>query len=493
MIGPMRASDMMGAKDEAAASAKRGPGRAPAPTAVLAAAWLAVLLAAWAMVLCGCLGPDDGGNTYLRFQNPELTADFDSLHIHGINARKGDTLLIRRWHKGEEFPAQVAYPPGLEAAFTMLVRGYKGEALAYQSRTAIAGGKARAQVRDFRLAAPALPDAPISLTARVGDSIELDPVWETRPGIYRQPDSGGPETYTPEAVFAWSRGGQSLGRDSVLALGALTLADSGTYLFSAENPAGRDSLEFRLSVRHMLPRIAEIKSQAALPGKPLTVAPNIARSDSLIFNWMKDGVTASTDTVLAFAALGAGDTGTYQLAVANASDPSETAVSNRFAVAFAPDPNAAWKPEGAFTAGAQENSSHGTALDLDAMRAMLYSEAAQKQTLIDLLFVYSGGSLKLMSPVAAKHASDLTYADGFDDAKIKDVKIVKAGAKPASPAAGRSAFNAGPQVNSINVAAGQGFLVKTTDGNLAWLKVESIQGGSAASASADFTVALAPF
>ena len=48
-------------------------------------------------------------------------------------------------------------------------------------------------------------------------------------------------------------------------------------------------------------------------------------------------------------------------------------------------------------------------------------------------------------------------------------------------------------MNSIGIAAGQGFLVKTTDGNLAWLKIESIQGGSAAAASAQLTVALAPF
>jgi hypothetical protein len=467
-----------------------GPGKFPRGGASILAA---VFLVFYAMIPSGCLAPEPDENSYLRFQNPELTAGFDSLQVLGVNARKGDTLAIRRWRKGEDFPSQAAYPPGLEAAFTLLVRGYIGEALVYQSRTAVAGGKAQAQVRDFLLAAPALPGLPISRTARVGDVLELDPVWETRPGTYRQPDSGGPETYTPEAVFAWTRAGQVLGRDSVLTLGALTLADSGTYLFSAENRAGRDSLEFRLTVKHMLPKITDIKPQAALPGKALTVRPVIARSDSLLFRWMKDGLVVSTDTALVFPALGAADTGAYQLAVANASDTSETDVSNRFAVSFAPDPNAAWKAEASITAGAQDNSSHGTALDLDAGRAMLYSEAAQKQPLIDLLLVYSGGSLKFMSAVAAKHAGDLTYADGFDDAKIKDVKLVKAASKPASPADGRTAFNAGSPVNSIGIAAGQGFLVKTTDGNLAWLKIESIQGGSAAAASAQLTVALAPF
>jgi hypothetical protein len=181
------------------------------------------------------------------------------------------------------------------------------------------------------------------------------------------------------------------------------------------------------------------------------------------------------------------------LAVANASDTSETAVSNRFTVGFAPDPDEAWKPEGSLTAGAQNNSSHGTAIDLDITKAMLISEASQKQALIDLVFVYSGGSLKLMSAVSAKKASDLEYADDFEDAKIKDVKFVKAASKPATPAAGRTAYNAGPLVNSSAVKAGDGFLVKTTDGNLAWLKISSIEGGAAAAASADLIVALAPF
>src|SRR4051794_38837089 len=154
-----------------------GPGKSPRGGASILAA---VFLILFAMFLSGCLAPEADGNSYLRFQNPELTAGLDSLQVLGVNARKGDTLAIRLWRKGEDFPTQAAYPPGLEAAFTLLVRGYIGDVLVYQSRTAVAGGKAQAQVRDFLLAAPALPDLPISRTARVGDILELDPVWETR-------------------------------------------------------------------------------------------------------------------------------------------------------------------------------------------------------------------------------------------------------------------------------------------------------------------------
>jgi hypothetical protein len=443
--------------------------------------------------LFACQSTDPEGGTYLRFRNPELTAGLDSLNVLGINAAEDDTLPIHHWSKGEAFPSEVPYPPGLDRAFTMLVQGYKGETLVYQSRTAVAGERAQPPIRDFQLVAPALTDVPVAFTARVKDAVTLEPAWEARPGISRQADTGGAMVFIPEAAFTWTRNGQVLGRDSVFAFGALSRSDSGTYVFTAENKAGRDSMVFTVRVKHMLPRIADINAQAALVGRPLTVKPVLTRSDSVLYRWLKDGSVFTTDSVLAFAALGAGDTGTYQLAVANASDSTETAVSNRFTVHFAPDPDGVWKTEKAIAAGAQSNSSHGTALDFDASKAMLYSEAAQKQALIDLLFVYSDGTHKLMSPVAVKAAGDLNYADGFDNTKIVDVKFVKVAAKPANPAAGRAAYDAGSKVNALAVAAGQGFLVKTTDGNLAWVKIESIQGGAGAAASVDLTVALGAY
>lgn len=450
-------------------------------------------LSAFAVILSGCLSPNAEEKSFLRFQNPELTAGLDSLNVLGANTLKGDTLLIHRWQKGEAFPTQVSYPPGLEAAFTLLVHGYLAEVLVYQSRTVIAGGKAQPQVRDFRLAAPALPDMPISLLARVGDAIRLDPVWETRPGIYRQTDSGESEVYTPEAEFVWSRAGLIVGRDSAFALKALAMADSGAYFFSAENRAGKDSLEFRLTVKPMLPRIAEIKPQAAIPGKPLTVKAIVTRSDALLFRWTKNGVLVSTDSLLAFAALSATDTGTYQLAVANASDTTETTVSNRFYVGFAPDPDEIWKPDKVIWAGAQGNSTYGTVLDLDGGKALFFKDASDKEALLDLLLVFSGGAVKFMSPVAARRANDLDYADNFDSTKIHDVKFVKASTKPALPEAGRVAFDKGPQVNSAGLVIKQGFLVKTTDGNLAWVKVDTLMNTTSSSAAAKLIVALAPF
>jgi hypothetical protein len=380
----------------------------------------------------------------------------------------------------------------LEAAFTLLVRGYKGETLVYASRTAVAGNHAQPQVRDFRLAAPALPDLPIALSQRVGDAVKLVPVWETRPGIYRQTDSGGQESFAPEAALAWSREGRLLGRDSVLGFGSLALADAGTYLFSAANEAGADSLEFRLSVRHMLPKIAEIKPQSARLGKPLKVVPLVTRSDSLLFRWVRNAIAVSSDTVLKFDSLRARDTGTYQLAVANASDTTEKTLSNRFTIGIAPEPVEAWKSLKGFTVGAQANTAYGTALDLDAGQALFAPQAKEMASALEFLFVFSAGKLKLMNPLVAMRTTDLDYADKFDSAKVKDVKMVVTTAKFAAPGDARTAYTKGTKVTSAVAAAGQGYLVETASGNIAWLRIETIPGTPSSGSYATLALDIAP-
>jgi hypothetical protein len=431
----------------------------------------------------GCLGPDGDGGAYLRFQNPEITAGLDSLRILGINAAKGDTVPVLRWHKGEGFPAQAPYPPGLEAAFTLLTLGYKGDALVYQSRSAVSGGHAGGPVHDFRLVAPALPHLPAALTARYAESVLLKPAWEARPGVYRRPDSGAAELFTPEGEFAWIRNGGILARDSVLKLDSLTFADSGSYSFLAENRAGRDSMLFVLQVRHMLPRIDPGKPTVGRIGEALAVRPAIRHTDSLRFRWTKEGDSAvvSRDSVLSIAKLQAKDTGSYLLAVSNASDTTEIATS-RFKVVLA-----SWAASPQLTVGAQSNSGYGTCLDFDGSKVMFHDEAVDKGDLVDLLFVFLDNAPKLMSPVAAKKAN-LDYAHDFADAHIHDVKFVRADAKPRNPDEGRAAYNAGTKVNASAVAAGNGFLVGTSDSNLVWIKVVSIRNGSTASASADLEV-----
>jgi hypothetical protein len=453
-------------------------------------AWITAFAAA---LLWACRGTEGPSGTFLRIGNPELTAGLDSLRLLGFEAAGGDSVLIHFWRKGEAFPQEIALPAALDGAFTLLARGYSKDVLVYQSRSAIAGGKARDPVRDFRLEAPALTDVPVDLTARVMDNIVLRPAWEARPGIYRQADSSGIELFTHEAEYAWIREGQVLGRDSTLRRDSVTFMDAGIYLFTAENRAGRDSQEFQVSIRHMLPRIEAIQSQAEIAGRSLTVRPTIRKSDALRYGWMRDNTTVGTDSVLTFPALDARDTGVYWLRVANVSDSTETHRSNDFSIRLKPDPADAWGQEMKFKAGAQSNTGLGTSIDFDLPipRAMLHGEAKDKESAIDLLFVYSGGKHQLMSTVAARLVADLSYDDDFEADKLKDVKFVKVSAKPADRKAGWAQFNAGTKVGASAVSAGQQYLVATTDGNLAWVRVDAISGGSGASASLEMTTAKA--
>jgi hypothetical protein len=242
----------------------------------------------------------------------------------------------------------------------------------------------------------------------------------------------------------------------------------------------------------MLPKIAEIKSQSARVGKPLRVVPSVAHSDSLQYRWMRNGIIASADTVLKFDSLRAQDTGSYQLAVANASDTTEKTLSNRFTVSLAPEPVEAWKPMKPFTVGAQANTAYGTALDLDAGQALFSGPAKEMASALEFLFVFSGGKLKLMNPLVAMKASDLDYADKFDSTKVKDVKLVVTTAKFATPAEARAAYTKGTKATSAVAAAGQGYLVETASGNIAWLRIETIPGTPSSGSYATLALDIAP-
>lgn len=425
------------------------------------------------LLMAGCLGPDGDGGTYLRFENPEITAGLDSLRIDGINAAKGDTLSVLRWHKGETFPARAPYPPGLEQAFTLLTQGYKDGLLVYQSRTAVSGGRAAEPVHDYRLVAPALPDLPAVLNARVNDSVILKPAWEVRPGVYRRPDSSAAEIFAPDGDFAWIRNDRVIGSDTVLRIKA-ALADSGPYLFAAQNGAGRDSMSFLLHVRHALPQIRSFKPTSAKAGDSLIVNASISRTDSLRYVWMDDSARIlSRDSVLRFAKLQAKDTGGYTLKVSNASDSNETSTSG-FTVSFLIP---GWGAANTVNAAAQGNSTLGSTLDLDAPLALKQPEAEEREPQLDVLFVYFKNAYMLMTPSLAKSAG-IAMAQKFESAKLKGVKLVKWNVQPPNPDSGRAIFKAGPKQDSATlVKSPQGFLVGTSDTNLVWVSVASIPTG----------------
>jgi len=283
------------------------------------------VLFALAGLLLSCNLQEPPEEYFLDIRNPEVSRNLDSLLIFGIDPSGGDTLLILRWTKAEAFPGEVAYPAELGKDFVLLALGFNGGMLVRQSKTAITAGRPGPTAYERLLMAPDLADTLVGIPLRIGDSIVLAPIWKQRPGWQEK-------EFAPEGACAWRKGGRLLGADSLLELSAVDWDDSGTYVFRCENGAGRDSMAFRVSIRHRLPEIAEIPDRASLAGHPLSIQARIRHSDALQFKWMRGSVVVSLDSVLTIPEIKASLAHVYRLEVRNASDTSESAVSNDFRI-----------------------------------------------------------------------------------------------------------------------------------------------------------------
>jgi hypothetical protein len=284
----------------------------------LAAGSAASACLAFIAMLAGCDLKESRDEFLLTFRNPAVTENLDSLLVYGINQPGGDTLLVLRWTRGRPFPTEVPYPDGLGKDFDLLAQGFAGGEIIRQTRTAVSGGQAGPVAYERLLHPPDLADTAVDLPFRYGDSVVLAPVWKRRPGWEEK-------EFRPEGSYAWKKDGKVLSRDSLLALTSLVWSDSGTYTFASENAAGRDTLEFRVSLRHRIPRILAPPDRASLADQPLAIRPAIVHSDALLYRWLKGNVLVSEDSVLSIPAFKAGNAGAYRLEVRNVSDTSESA------------------------------------------------------------------------------------------------------------------------------------------------------------------------
>ncbi len=138
--------------------------------------------------------------------------------------------------------------------------------------------------------------------------------------------------------------------------------------------------------------------------------------------------------------------------------------------------------------GAQGNTTYGSAVDLDAKKVLLSSAANAAQSSIDILFVYSGGNLQIMSPVAAKKAGDVNLAANYDTTQIKDTQFAAISTKPVSSQAADTIFSQTYKVDYDYAFEGENFLVKTGNGKLVFVNITSVNGNDS-TASAEFTIA----
>lgn len=139
--------------------------------------------------------------------------------------------------------------------------------------------------------------------------------------------------------------------------------------------------------------------------------------------------------------------------------------------------------------GAQGNATLGSAIDLDTKTVMLSGAANAAQGTIDLVFVFSGGDLQLVSPVAAKAAGDVPLAANYDATKIHDTQFGIVSTPPEDSEAAATIYAGTPKVNSVVIFDGGKYLVKTDKGKLALVTVSEVQGTDN-TASAKLTIAL---
>lgn len=154
-----------------------------------------------------------------------------------------------------------------------------------------------------------------------------------------------------------------------------------------------------------------------------------------------------------------------------------------------PPQSTPWGPAVRISLGAQANASLGSVLELDEGRAWTSVQANANQAAIDLVFLFYSGTFHLDNAVRAKSAGlansiNLVYT--YDDAKIKDLPIVKVAVKPADQQSARKAFADETKSMGFSIQSGDMLLAQSTEGKLVMITVVSIEGtGSPASAVVD--------
>jgi hypothetical protein len=131
------------------------------------------------------------------------------------------------------------------------------------------------------------------------------------------------------------------------------------------------------------------------------------------------------------------------------------------------------------TVGAQA-SVYGAVIDIDSERTWTAALAYANQQDIDLVFQFYANALHLDDAVSARDAGiaqNINLTNGFDAAKIVHVDMVRITSEPPDQETAKIQFDSSAKIiHGAVVGAGDMFLVKSTGGKLAFLKVVSLTG-----------------
>ena len=135
------------------------------------------------------------------------------------------------------------------------------------------------------------------------------------------------------------------------------------------------------------------------------------------------------------------------------------------------------------TAGGQGHTTLGSVLELDAGTVLTSTQANAKQDDIDGVLLYYSGAWHLENAVMARAsgvANNINLTNTYDVSKIEDVPYVKVSTMPADQEAALAAFTAGTHIKGSVITGGEIFLINTTGGEIAVLKVTSVSGTTSA-------------
>lgn len=137
------------------------------------------------------------------------------------------------------------------------------------------------------------------------------------------------------------------------------------------------------------------------------------------------------------------------------------------------------------TIGAQGHATYGSVIDIDSAKAWTSAVANANQAGIDLVFLFYGDAFHILGAVDAKaagQANNINLTNSYGSS-IVHVDLVKVTTVPDDQEAAKAAFDAGTKIHSSAVVAGDRFLVKSTGGKLALVKIATITGTDKAAAA----------
>jgi hypothetical protein len=137
------------------------------------------------------------------------------------------------------------------------------------------------------------------------------------------------------------------------------------------------------------------------------------------------------------------------------------------------------------TLGAQGYTGAGSVIDLDSGKVWNSATANANQAKIDLVYLYYNSKATLNGAKAARDSGiqySINLTNTYNAALVKDIKLVKVTAKPASLAIADSLYNAGTKLRSTAVAAGDKFVVLSSEDVLTYVEVRSLVGTTAGTA-----------